>query len=170
MPSAGIDPRPGSGKPGWTLDIRAAFFGFGRNLLKLLPAAFLVAGFSGVALADLRAVTDISEQRMYVVQNGNITDVWRVSTAGQPGCRTPVGRYRPIRLERTWYSSRYDGAPMPHAIFFLGGYAIHGTTETSKLGSPASHGCIRLSRPNARKLFNLVRSYGRANTWIIVRR
>jgi lipoprotein-anchoring transpeptidase ErfK/SrfK len=115
-----------------------------------LPAAFVVAAFSGVALADLRAVTDISEQRMYVVQDGNITDVWRVSTAGQPDCRTPVGRFRPIRLERTWYSSRYNGAPMPHAIFFRGGYAIHGTTETSKLGRPASHGCIRLSRPNVR--------------------
>ena len=141
-----------------------------RRLFILPIAALLAAAFPVAALADLRSVTDISEQRMYVVQGGEIVHVWRVSTAGQPGCSTPAGRYRPTRLERTWYSSKYDWAPMPYAIFFHGGYAIHGTTEVSKLGRPASHGCIRLSVPNARTLFNLVRSHGRANTWIIVRR
>jgi lipoprotein-anchoring transpeptidase ErfK/SrfK len=120
-------------------------------------------------MADLRTVIDISEQRMYVVQDRQITRAWRVSTAGEPGCRTPVGRYRPLRLKRTWYSSRYDGAPMPYSIFFLNGYAIHGTTEVKKLGRPASHGCVRLARQNARSLFNLVRAYGMKNTWIIVR-
>lgn len=125
---------------------------------------------SVAAMADLRAVVDLSEQRMYVVQDRQITHAWRVSTAGEPGCRTPVGRFRPLRLKRTWYSSKYGGAQMPYSIFFLNGYAIHGTTEVEKLGHPASHGCVRLARQNARSLFNLVRAYGRKNTWIIVRR
>jgi len=138
--------------------------------LRWLFAACLMVSLPAPALADLRAVIDISEQRMYVVQDGRIAHVWSVSTAGQPGHRTPLGRYRPIRLERTWYSTIYDWAPMPYAIFFRGGYAVHGTTEVSKLGRPASHGCVRLSRQNARTLFNLVLAYGRANSWIIVRR
>ena len=47
---------------------------------------------------------------------------------------------------------------MPYSIFFSGGYAIHGSYEISHLGSPASHGCIRLHPENAAVLFALVRS------------
>jgi hypothetical protein len=46
---------------------------------------------------------------------------------------------------------------MPHSIFFAGGYAIHGSYEISRLGRPASHGCIRLHPKNAATLFELVR-------------
>lgn len=82
---------------------------------------------------------------------------WPVSTA-RWGYRTPVGSYRPERLERQWYSRKYDWSPMPHAIFFHGGYAIHGSYEVSRLGSPASHGCIRLAPANAATLFSLVKA------------
>ena len=59
---------------------------------------------------------------------------------------------------------------MPYAIFIKGGYAIHGTTPGNflKLGHRASHGCIRLHPDNARKLFELVNSYGLQNTWVKV--
>jgi hypothetical protein len=45
---------------------------------------------------------------------------------------------------------------MPHSIFFHDGYAIHGTTEISRLGKIASHGCVRLHPENAAKLYELV--------------
>ncbi len=57
-------------------------------------------------------------------------------------------------------SRKYNNAPMPHSIFFHGGYAIHATTEVAKLGRPASHGCIRLSKANAAKLFEMVKADG----------
>jgi lipoprotein-anchoring transpeptidase ErfK/SrfK len=138
------------------------------KLRVLLTAIVFVAGNSAEVVADLRAVIDISEQRMYVVQDREITHVWRVST-GKPGCRTPPGRYRPKRLERIWYSSKYESAPMPYSIFFHNGYAVHGTIEISKLGRPVSHGCARLTRQNARTLFNLVKTFGMARSWIIIR-
>ena len=47
---------------------------------------------------------------------------------------------------------------MPYSIFLSGGYAIHGSYEISHLGSPASHGCIRLHPENAAVLFALVRN------------
>ena len=47
---------------------------------------------------------------------------------------------------------------MPHSIFFSGGYAIHGSYEISRLGRPASHGCIRLHPSNAATLFALVQA------------
>ena len=53
--------------------------------------------------------------------------------------------------------SKYDLAPMPCSIFFNEGYAIHGSYEVSRLGRPASHGCIRLSPSNAAVLFALVK-------------
>ena len=70
----------------------------------------------------------------------------------------------PVRLERVWYSTIYDNAPMPFSIFFHRGYAIHGTNEIRNLGIPVSHGCVRLHPDNARKLFDLVLRYGKANT------
>ncbi len=47
---------------------------------------------------------------------------------------------------------------MPYSIFFNGGYAIHGSYEISRLGRPASHGCIRLHPKNAAILFALVKA------------
>ena len=106
---------------------------------------------------------------MYLYVGGAIRGQWQVSTARR-GYRTPVGSFRPIRLERSWYSRKYDWAPMPYSVFFLGGYAIHGTTEIKRLARPVSHGCIRLHPNNAAKLFGLIRQVGRNNTRILFRR
>jgi hypothetical protein len=81
---------------------------------------------------------------------------------------TPAGHFRAIRLARVYYSKKYDDAPMPNSVFFHGGYAIHGTYEESKLGRPASHGCVRLSRAHAATLFELVRVHGMNNTSITI--
>jgi len=117
--------------------------------------------------AELGVRIDLSEQIMTVEVDGFPAYTWPVSTARR-GYRTPTGRFRPIRLERVWYSRKYDNAPMPHSIFFHGGYAIHGTTEIRSLGRPVSHGCIRLHPDNARVLFGLVRDYGAGSTIIAI--
>jgi lipoprotein-anchoring transpeptidase ErfK/SrfK len=119
--------------------------------------------------ATLEVRIDLSAQTMQVEAGGSVLHRWPVSTA-RPGYRTPVGTFRPIRLERTWYSTIYDGSPMPYSIFFRGGYAIHGTTEVKNLGRPASHGCVRLHPDNARRLFELVLAHGKSNTVIRVTR
>ncbi|MEJ1936729.1 L,D-transpeptidase [Nostoc sp. NIES-2111] len=51
-------------------------------------------------------------------------------------------------------------APMPHSIFFRGGYAIHATNEARNLGRPASHGCIRRSKAKAAAPLARVRKEG----------
>ena len=71
-------------------------------------------------------------------------------------------------LAARWFSHVYDNAPMPHAIFFHGGFAIHGSYEISRLGRPASHGCVRLAPANAAVLFGLVEREGMRNTTIVV--
>jgi len=90
-----------------------------------------------------------------------------VST-GVRGHDTPAGKFRPQRLERHWYSRQYDMTPMPYAVFFHRGYAMHGTMEAYNLGRAASHGCVRLRPDNAAILYSLVRRQGVANTRIVV--
>src|SRR3990172_5859160 len=119
------------------------------------------------AASSIVARIDLSDQRMQVYVNGFPRYSWAVSTARR-GYRTPVGTFRPQRLERMWYSRKYDMSPMPNAIFFLGGYAIHGTDVIKRLGTPASHGCVRLHPSNAATLFALVSRNGVNNTQIIV--
>jgi hypothetical protein len=109
------------------------------------------------ASAGVVVTVDKTAQHLTVRVDGMTRYSWPVSTA-RWGYRTPVGTYRPERLERQWYSRKYDWSPMPHSIFFSGGYAIHGSNEVSRLGSPASHGCIRLAPANAATLFALVKA------------
>lgn len=139
--------------------------------MRLLRFAVVVAAAMCIAVpayaAALVAHIDLSSQRMTVKVNGKTQHSWAVST-GRRGYRTPVGSFSPKRLERSWYSRKYDMAPMPHSIFFLGGYAIHGTNAVGRLGRPASHGCVRLAPGNASRLFGLVKRYGMGNTRIVV--
>ncbi len=70
-------------------------------------------------------------------------------------------------MEEDHYSKEWDEAPMPHSIFFTRkGHAIHGTDAVNRLGNPASHGCVRLSRANAATLFTLVKEQGVLNTTV----
>ena len=128
-------------------------------MLLILPVA--AAG----ARARVEVVVNLSTQRMSVKVDGRHYATWPVST-GRRGYYTPRGTYRPRWLKRMHYSRKYDNAPMPHSIFFRGGYAIHGTNIVSRLGRPASHGCIRLHPSHAAELFRLVQRHGRSNTII----
>jgi lipoprotein-anchoring transpeptidase ErfK/SrfK len=117
--------------------------------------------------ASLVARIDISSQTMTLSQYGRVIYSWPVSTA-RSGYVTPRGNYRPTRLHRMWYSRKYEMSPMPWSVFFRGGYAIHGTNAVKRLGTPASHGCIRLHTSNAAKFYALVREVGPGNTRIVV--
>lgn len=121
------------------------------------------------AAKTLRAVVDLSDQRLIVLYKGREMARWKVST-GRAGFRTPVGTWRPQRMHIDYFSRQYDGAPMPHAIFYDRGYAIHGSYETGSLGRPASHGCVRLHPGDAAKFFDLVLAVGPENTAITVQR
>ena len=138
-------------------------------MLKSVPlicAALLFAGLSP-ARADVRIQVDKNHQQMSVLVDGALRYRWTVST-GRANYGTPNGTYRPVRMERQWFSKEYYDSPMPYSIFFHNGYAIHGSYEISRLGGPASHGCVRLHPANAKTLFALVKQEGMASTVIQV--
>lgn len=134
-----------------------------------LAAALTLAGTVQSLAANVVARISLSTQTMTVLEDGFVAYQWKVSTA-RAGYVTPVGIYKPQRLAAKWYSKKYHNSPMPHSIFFKGGFAIHGTYETRHLGQPASHGCVRLHPENAATLYSMVKEAGLGNTEIIVQR
>ena len=127
-----------------------------RFVLALAAIAVLLGSLAR-AEAEIVVTVDKTAQRLTVAVDGATRYQWPVSTA-RWGYRTPNGTYRPQWLARKWFSRKYDWSPMPYSIFFDGGYAIHGSYEISRLGRPASHGCIRLNPKNAAVLFALVQA------------
>ncbi|MFL4977189.1 MAG: L,D-transpeptidase [Xanthobacteraceae bacterium] len=130
-----------------------------------VAVAFLFSLHS--AHAGLLVHIDKSRQRLTVTADGDVLHSWAVST-GRAGYGTPNGSYRPQRLARRWFSRKYYNSPMPHSIFFNGGFAIHGSYEIHRLGGPASHGCVRLHPVHAAALYGLVQRHGMGSTRIVV--
>ena len=135
-----------------------------RSFLIAFTALTLFA--SGAAQAKVAITVDKDNQQMTVAVDGVERYRWPVSS-GLPSYETPNGSFRAFRMEEDHYSKEFDDAPMPHSIFFTKiGHAIHGTDSVNRLGSPASHGCVRLSRENASKLWDLVKQEGVLNTTV----
>jgi len=138
-----------------------------RTLFCFAAVAFVLADSAGPVLAKAVISIDKSTQHMSVLVDGVSRYRFAVST-GRAGYSTPNGTYRPQWLARSWFSKKYYNSPMPHSIFFHGGYAIHGSYEISRLGGPASHGCIRLHPRDATALYALVQREGLGATTIVV--
>lgn len=139
--------------------------GFGLSAVAV--AALFGLGAYQASAATLIARIDVAAQKMTVTHLGKTVHEWPVSTARE-GYTTPRGQYRPQRIHKMWYSRSYDNAPMPFAVFYDRGWAIHGTSAVSRLGNPASHGCVRLATANAEAFYTLVQQVGPGNTRIIV--
>jgi lipoprotein-anchoring transpeptidase ErfK/SrfK len=131
----------------------------GVRVFALLFAVVSVLAALPAAASTILAKVSISDQTMDVYVDGWPQYSWPVSTA-RKGYYTPTGVFHAQRLAEMWYSKKYDNSPMPHSIFFNGGYAIHGTEYVKRLGTPASHGCIRLHPENAATLFEMVQENG----------
>lgn len=124
-----------------------------------------------------KIVVNIGDQKAYFYKGKHLVGESTVST-GKPGFSTPPGRYQVLskspdhvstifgdyvddygnvirsnidaRKDRRPSGTHFDGAEMPYAMFFRGGYAMH---EGYVPPYAASHGCIRLPRDMARPFF-----------------
>lgn len=106
----------------------------------------------------------ISGQVLYAYSQGKPALSERISTAST-GINLPpetnlevphnhVGLFKVESKNADAYSNVYD-CPMPYALFYFHGHAIHQTERKyySLLGQPASHGCVREGPVAARWLF-----------------
>ena len=102
------------------------------------------------ASGPVRIVVSLPLQIAYVFRGGSLVGASSVST-GTPGYDTPVGAFTILEKKVDHKSNLYDDAPMPFMQRLTwDGVALHAGKVT---GQPASHGCIRLPMPFARKLF-----------------
>jgi lipoprotein-anchoring transpeptidase ErfK/SrfK len=125
-----------------------------------------------------RIVVHIGEQKAYFYKGKHLVGESTVST-GKRGFSTPPGHYRVLSKDKNHIStvfgdyvddegnvvksnvdsrkdrrppgSHFDGARMPYAMFFRGGYAMH---QGYVPPYAASHGCIRLPRGMAAPFYN----------------
>ena len=134
-----------------------------------IVAAMMVFEPVTASAASVVAKVDLSSQTMTVTRRGKVMYRWKVSTARR-GKVTPTGSWTAKWLSKNHRSSRYHGAPMPYSIFYSGNFAVHGTNQISRLGRPASAGCIRLHPSNAAKLFSMAQREGLKNIRIVVHR
>ena len=108
------------------------------------------------------AVVDKSDQKLHLYENGLKKHSWEVSTA-RKGKVTPTGTWNAQWLSKYHKSSIYNNAPMPYSIFYNGNFAIHGTDQIGRLGTPASSGCVRLHPENAAVLYAMVEQVGKSD-------
>ncbi|WP_162628255.1 L,D-transpeptidase [Arcticibacterium luteifluviistationis] len=117
-----------------------------------------------------------STQTLYLYLDAVLIDSFAVST-GIGKYDTPTFNVRAAGPTFKRYTSKkfpggnYEGlGNMPYVVFIKGGYAVHGTTTGNfeKLGTKASHGCVRLHPMNAKIFYELVSLIGLSNTWISI--
>jgi lipoprotein-anchoring transpeptidase ErfK/SrfK len=125
-----------------------------------------------------RIIVHLTEQEAYFYRGKNLVGESTVST-GKPGFSTPMGYYQVLSKSRDHVSSifgdyvskggdvvksnvdsqkdrrppgtHFDGARMPYAMFFRGGYAMH---QGYVPPYAASHGCVRLPKGMAEHFYN----------------
>jgi len=138
-------------------------------LISLLTTYALFAGKS--------ISINLSQQKIYAKEDGEILFSGSISS-GKSGHRTPTGTFRILEKDRFHISDKYPepkgGAKMPYMLRVTnGGIAIH---QGYLPGYPASHGCIRVSKSTAKKLWYWahngikVRIYGDASDFRYVRK
>jgi L,D-transpeptidase catalytic domain len=137
-----------------------------KSIFRLGMATMATLAFMTASASATKVLVVISKvsQHMTVTVDGQQEYNWLVSTGGT-GYDTPSGTFHPFRLEKEHFSKEWDDAPMPYSMFFTGeGHAIHGSFHTKRLGTRASHGCVRLAPENAATLFALVEKAGYKNS------
>jgi hypothetical protein len=107
-------------------------------------------------------VINLPDQALSAYRNG-IRIAYSSISSGVKGRSTPTGVFTILEKEETHFSNKYHHAPMPFMQRLTWeGVALHGGDLP---GYPASHGCIRLPREFAKKLYAAT---SRGTTVIIV--
>jgi lipoprotein-anchoring transpeptidase ErfK/SrfK len=117
-----------------TLDRSSYTLRFWKNL-KLAKTYTVAVGQVGLETPEgTYAIQDKQENPTWNVPESD----WAGSLAGQS---IPPGPSNPLKAR---WMGIYEGA------------GIHGTEETSSLGTAASHGCVRMAIPDVEELYDLV--------------
>lgn len=112
------------------------------------------AAVSQNAVATKEIVVNLTTQKVYAFENGQLVRQFVVST-GLPATPTVTGNFS-IYLK---YDSQrmsgpdYDLPGVPWVMYFYKGYGFHGTYWHSNFGQTMSHGCVNMRTSEASWLY-----------------
>jgi lipoprotein-anchoring transpeptidase ErfK/SrfK len=152
------------------------------RLLGSAVGVLVAATIAGQAHAQeappLRLDLNIPALRLAVYEHGERIKTYGVAV-GKRGHDTPMGEYTLDHAEwnpwwrpppgREWTRGKQDTPPGPDnpmgrvKLFFAPLYFIHGTPEAESIGSPASHGCVRMRNSDVVELARLVHRHAAPN-------
>lgn len=140
---------------------------------RALMGAFLV-GLTAVAQpakAQIHVDLNIPAHRLTVSEGGEVLKSYPIAV-GMPGFDTPTGEFTISHAEwspwwnppthREWARDEKRTPPGPNnpmgrvKLFFLPLYFIHGTPAGESIGTPASHGCVRMLNDDVVELARLL--------------
>ncbi len=108
--------------------------------------------YSGRALC-----IDKTRDKLYYIKDSKIIKTFD-ARFGCASTRTREGRFRVNWKSRNHYSTIYH-SPMPYAMFFSGGQAVHYSSDFARRGyNGCSHGCVNIrNKSGIRWVFDRVR-------------
>lgn len=121
----------------------------------------------GDSTASKRIEIDLTNQRLYAIENGNRIYDFPISS-GKPWWSTPTGTFRiwiKLRYARMRGGSQalgtyYDLPNVPYTMYFYNdqvpkwkGYGIHGAYWHNNFGQPMSHGCVNMREEDVAQLY-----------------
>lgn len=130
--------------------------------------------FKTTSLARMLEV-DLSEQRLYVKENGAVVDSWPISS-GLPNTPTYTGHYTinyktPVQTMNGYdrdaagnITGKYSTPNVKWPMYFNGGQAFHGVYWHNNFGNTMSHGCVGMPEWRAQWIYNWA-PYG-TDVWI----
>jgi murein L,D-transpeptidase YcbB/YkuD len=143
-----------------------------------LTAVSAHAGRAQAPASALRIDINIPENRLRVYAGDSLVKSYRVSV-GLPGHETPDGEYSIDHAEwnpwwrppqgRAWAKDEHVTPPGPNnpmgrvKLFFAPYYYIHGSPHVRELGTPASHGCVRMLNADVVELARLIHARNRGS-------
>jgi len=140
-----------------------------RILLLLSIASTLAA--PAMAQAPLRIDLNIPSMKLTVYEGEDVIETYPIAV-GMPGFDTPTGAFSISHAEwnpwwhppthREWARNEVPTPPGPNnpmgrvKLFFMPLYFIHGTPDGESIGTPASHGCVRMRNTDVVALARLI--------------
>jgi len=125
------------------------------NIPSGVPAAASADAAQGPGDEAKEIVVDLSEQRVYVYENGSLVRTLIVST-GVAATPTVQGEFRIYLryLKQDMYGPDYYLPNVPYVQYFYQGYGLHGTYWHNNFGVPMSRGCVNLTIADAEWLYD----------------
>lgn len=132
---------------------------------------FGLAAVTQPAAAQIHIDLNIPALKLAVYEGDELLKTYPIAV-GMPGFDTPTGEFEITHAEwnpwwtpptnREWAKDEKRTPPGPNnpmgrvKLFFLPLYFIHGTPDGASVGTPASHGCVRMLNEDVVELARLI--------------